>query len=116
MVAPAWIRDTETFWYRNRLADGCEFVFVDAAAGSKRPAFDHERLAKSLNALLGTEHDARSLPFFGIELTGSDPVRVVVGTQRVEVSLETYEATVLGPVLAGESQSPDGKWSVGVKD
>src|SRR4051794_24804105 len=43
-VVPNWIRDTEKFWYRNTTADGHEFLLVDAEAGTKRRAFDHERV------------------------------------------------------------------------
>lgn len=116
MVTPVWIRDTETFWYRNRTSTGSEYVFVDAVAGTKRPAFDHERVAKALGALLNAEYDAKALPFFGIELTEANTVRVSVEKQRVEIDLETYTATNLGEARGGESTSPDGRWAVSVKD
>jgi dipeptidyl aminopeptidase/acylaminoacyl peptidase len=114
-VAPVWIRDTETFWYRNRTDRGTEFVFVDAEAGTKRPAFDHARMATALAGVVEADVSPYELPFLAIELVG-EAVRAVVGDKRVEVSLETYEATVLGPVHQGETASPDGRWSVGIKD
>ncbi len=116
MVAPAWIRDTETFWYRNRTAAGSDYVFVDASAGTKRPAFDHERLAKSLSALLGTDVDPNALPFFVIDLRADNTVRFTVGSQRIAVSLETYDANVVGVAHPDEAMSPDGQWSVGRRD
>ncbi|SDU47120.1 S9 family peptidase [Jiangella alkaliphila] len=114
-VRPNWIRDTETFWYRNQTAEGVRFVLVDAEAGTQRPAFDHERLAQALGAVLDKEVDPAQLPFFGIELT-DDVVRVVDGEQRIEISLDTYAATILGPAHGSETRSPDGRWSVGVRD
>src|SRR6185503_6227412 len=66
-VEPHWFADdagqTNRFWYRVDLpGDRREFVLVDAAAGRRGSAFDHERLAKTLAADLGTEVDSRKLP------------------------------------------------------
>src|SRR5438552_6171007 len=76
-VTPSWIRNTETFWYRNTMSKGTEFVLVDAEAGTKRPAFDHARLAVALNSLVEEEVEPAALPFFALEHRG-DVVRVVV--------------------------------------
>jgi dipeptidyl aminopeptidase/acylaminoacyl peptidase len=114
-VAPAWIRDTETFWYRTRTARGTEYFFVDAEAGTRAPAFDHERMAAALGTVLETEVSPYELPFFGIEPVDG-ALRVVVGEKRLEVSLDGYVVTELGPVHQGETPSPDGLWAVGIKD
>ena len=42
---PIWIGESDHFWYPRTVKGGTEFVLVDAAAGSKKPAFDHEKLA-----------------------------------------------------------------------
>jgi dipeptidyl-peptidase 4 len=112
-VTPHWIRDTETFWYRNRADDGSEFVLVDAEAGTRRPAFDHARLAEALNGVVDDTVDPTDLPFVSIELVDG-AVRAVVGDQKLEVSLDTYAVTVVGPVA--ELPSPDGRWAVGLRD
>src|SRR4051794_16185822 len=53
-VVPHWIAGTKRFWYRNDLQGGRrEFVPVDTAAPSKRPAFDHAQLAAALSKQLG---------------------------------------------------------------
>jgi dipeptidyl aminopeptidase/acylaminoacyl peptidase len=114
-VGPVWIRDTETFWYRTRTANGVEFFLVDAEAGTKEPAFDHARMAAALAPLLDAEVSAAELPFFGIELVDG-AVRLVAEDKRIEVSLNSYEARVLGPSHQGETASPDGRWAVGIKD
>lgn len=116
MVAPVWIRDTETFVYRNRNADGADFVFVDAATGEKRPAFDHERVAKALSVLLDGEYTGHALPFFFFEPREDNTIRFAVGTDRIEVDLETYEAKKLGDVVPAEAVSPDGKWAISRRD
>ncbi|MFI9837501.1 DPP IV N-terminal domain-containing protein [Nonomuraea sp. NPDC051941] len=114
-VRPNWIRDTETFWYRITTADGVRFVFVDAAAGTKRPVFDHERLARALGGVLAEEVDPAALPFHRFEPVDG-AVRVVVGEQRIEISLDTYVVTILGSAHPAETPSPDGRWSVGLRD
>ena len=118
-VQPSWIRDTETFWYRDRGESGVRFVLVDAEARARRPAFDHVQMAAALGRVLDDEYDADDLPFVGIEVVdGGDAgaVQVVVGEQRIEIALDTYDATILGPAHPSEARSPDGRWSVGVKD
>jgi dipeptidyl-peptidase 4 len=112
-VQPIWIHDTETFWYRNRTAEGTEYVFVDAEDGTKQPAFDHERLAESLGRILDASFDPHALPFTWIDLVDGT-VRVTVDEQRIEIALDTYIATVAGPARKSETSSPDGRWSVGV--
>src|SRR4051794_32496225 len=53
-VVPHWIEGSGRFWYRNDLPGGRrEFVLVDTATPSKRPAFDHARLASALSGTLG---------------------------------------------------------------
>ncbi|WP_419999959.1 DPP IV N-terminal domain-containing protein [Streptomyces boninensis] len=113
-VRPNWIKDTETFWYRNRTAAGVEFVLVDAESGTRRPAFDRVRLAEALNGVVEKELDAADLPLYAIDFT-DDAIRVDVEKQRIEVSLDTYTATVLGTAPDGEKRSPDGRWAVGLR-
>ena len=110
-VVPDWVGDSETFWYRNQTPAGHEFVVVDAEARAKRPAFDHERLAKALSAALDQEVTAERLPFSAIELR-DDTVRFAVGPTQIDVALDTYEVTETGPIRMGDALSPDGRWAV----
>ncbi len=55
-VTPHWLEGNTRFWYRNDLADGKrEYILVDAEAGSRQPAFDHDRLAAGLAKATGKE-------------------------------------------------------------
>jgi dipeptidyl aminopeptidase/acylaminoacyl peptidase len=114
-VTPNWIRDTETFWYRNTTSEGTEFLLVDAVAGSKQALFDHARLAAALNTFADEEVEPAALPFFALEYRG-DSVRVVVAEKRIEISLDTYQARIVGPAPSGETVSPDGRWAVALRD
>ena len=114
-VQPNWIRDTDTFWYRNLVAGKPEFVLVDAATGDRRPAFDHARLAEALKGVLDGAVDADSLPIIELD-TVDGGLRLVARGQRVEVDLDSYTVTALGPVLPHENVSPDGRWALFVQD
>ncbi|HWG58911.1 MAG TPA: DPP IV N-terminal domain-containing protein [Candidatus Acidoferrales bacterium] len=58
-----WIEGTESFWYTKSVKGGHEVELVDADAATKRPAFDHERLAASLSSAAGQHYTALTLPF-----------------------------------------------------
>ncbi len=113
-VAANWIRNTETFWYRNRTDRGTEFLLVDAVAGTKVPAFDHARLAEVISGIIGEPVEPFELPLFRIELVDG-AVRIVVGERKFDVSLDSYLATAVEAGIS-ETPSPDGRWSVGLRE
>src|SRR6185369_13863763 len=57
-----WFRLNDHFWYRRTVKDGSEIVWVDAASLTRRPAFDHERLAISLSEATGEKYTGLKLP------------------------------------------------------
>ena len=61
--AVTWIGESDHFWYSKSVKGGTEFEWVDAATGTKRPAFDHEKLAAAINAASGGQYTALALPF-----------------------------------------------------
>ena len=52
-VRPNWM-ENDRFWYRVTTAEGAEFIVVDPAAGTRRPAFDHARVAAALSSAVGS--------------------------------------------------------------
>jgi dipeptidyl aminopeptidase/acylaminoacyl peptidase len=58
-----WIGTSDHFWYSRSVKGGTEFVVVDVAAGTKKLAFDHEKLAVAINAASGGKYTALALPF-----------------------------------------------------
>ncbi len=52
----------EQFWYRRTVEGGHDFVLADAK-GTKKPAFDHEKLAAGLSAAANKKFSALTLPF-----------------------------------------------------
>jgi dipeptidyl-peptidase-4 len=80
-VQPHWIPGGgERFWFRNRTTSGYEFVVVDAATGTRRPAFDHARLAAAMSMAADTSFDPWKLSFREIQLLdGERSVRFSAG-------------------------------------
>lgn len=68
-VTPRWIEDGTRFWYTVNTPQGKRYVLVDPAAGSRRDAFDHERLATALATASGQDVDTTALPFPAIQPT-----------------------------------------------
>jgi hypothetical protein len=58
-----WIGDTDRFWYSLSVKGGTQFLVVDAHALTKKPAFDHEKLAAGLSSASGRKYTALTLPF-----------------------------------------------------
>ena len=58
-----WIGDSSRFWYWRTAKGGYEFVLADAAAASKKLAFDHEKLAAAISSATGRKYIALALPF-----------------------------------------------------
>ncbi|MFI5073082.1 MAG: prolyl oligopeptidase family serine peptidase [Terriglobales bacterium] len=94
---PVWIDGTDTFFYNKSVEGGHSFVLVDATSGTKRPAFDHARLAAALSKANGKEYKAEGLPF--IEFRFADNQKAIefrAEDERWRCELETYSCARLG--------------------
>jgi len=58
-----WIGKTTRLWYRRSVKGGHEFVLADAATRERHAAFDHARLAETLNKAAGRKYTPATLPF-----------------------------------------------------
>ncbi len=128
---PTWIGDTHKFYYRRSLANGFEFVTVDADTQQREPSFDHARLAGALSSATGRAYTATRLPFqnftFNEQLSA---VEMTIDGARWTCVLADYSCRtpelprpgeirrgITGPVRGDQSAtaprprlSPDGKW------
>ena len=67
-VEPHWSADGNHLWFRRDVAGGGrEFILVDAENGTRRPAFDHARLANSLEKAGVKEVRKDRLPIDNLE-------------------------------------------------
>lgn len=113
-VRPQWIDKGTRFWYRLDEPDGHRFFVVDPAKKARKPAFDHERVAKALEAATGSPVDPTALPFKAIALSvGTVEFDTVDGHWRC--SLDTYDCTKIDdhvPSSPLEVRSPDEKHAI----
>ena len=92
-VVPHWFADSKQFWYRNDLTDEArEFILVSAETGTRRPAFDHERLAAVLAKTTGEEIQADRLPIDKLEFSEIGPeLRFTFQGKQWKCDLSSYE-------------------------
>ncbi|MBW3552201.1 MAG: S9 family peptidase [Gemmatimonadetes bacterium] len=113
---PNWIGESSRFWYRKSVPGGDAFVRVDAGAGTKGPAFDHERLAAALTAVRAdTTYTPVTLPFRTFEYVDEERVIEFVladSTWRCDVS--EYGCENRGPRPERDGRRDRGfPWSAG---
>src|SRR5579864_3075841 len=121
------------FYYRVAVPEGHEFILVDAAKGTKAPAFDHAKLAAALSAAAGAKYEAYKLPFTDFEMAGDSIVVDADGKRfRCDVAGSKCEEIAGGGGRRGrggrggggrggrgaiaQSVSPDGKRAVFIRD
>jgi dipeptidyl aminopeptidase/acylaminoacyl peptidase len=61
--AATWIGDSDHFWYPKAVKGGTVVILVDAEAGSKKPAFDQDKLAAAISSVTGHPYTGLKLPF-----------------------------------------------------
>ncbi|UJW35741.1 S9 family peptidase [Saccharothrix sp. AJ9571] len=113
-VRPQWIDGGTRFWYAVNTGGGKRFVLADPAAGTREPAFDHDRLAAALTTVTGQQVDPEALPFTAINPAGNTVEFDAFGEywrcRLDDYSLERAEFTPPGNPL--EVASPDQKFAV----
>src|SRR5215831_10652626 len=104
-----WIDKTRQFWYRKTVKGGSEFVLVDAETLSRRPAFDHERLAPSLSSAAGEKYTATSLPFTSITFVDNQGAIQFTAARSIwKCDLSDYACKKLGPApQLGQGRPPE---------
>ncbi len=108
-VRPNWLAD-ERFWYRNSTAEGTEFVLVDAARGTRTPAFDHSKLAAALSAAASTSFDAHHLPFTEFDLSADGKtISFSASLRRWNCDLQTNQCSAESPVSGVRGRGGPGR-------
>jgi dipeptidyl aminopeptidase/acylaminoacyl peptidase len=111
---PVWL-EGDRFWYRTTTPTGTEYVLFDAATRTRRPAFDHARLAAALSLAADTSYIADKLPFTSFEYVDAGrSMRVSIDTARgFACDLTAYTCRADRPERrpGTEVRSPDGRWA-----
>ena len=68
-VDPHWLKLTDRFWYVYETREGKTLYIVDALKGSKRPLFDHAKLAAEITKIVKDPFDAQHLPIEKLKFT-----------------------------------------------
>ena len=91
-VTPHWFAGNNCFWYRNDLSDKKhEFILVDARVGTRKEAFDHVRLARTLSKKTGRDIHPDNLPFKSIAFNNSlNELRFSANGKAWKCNLKTY--------------------------
>ena len=94
-IAANWFDGGQRFWYRNDLAGGKrQFVLVDAKAGARQPAFDHEKLAAALAKVGVSDASPDRLLIERLEFVTADNALLFRGGDKDwRCDLATYELT-----------------------
>jgi dipeptidyl aminopeptidase/acylaminoacyl peptidase len=104
------IGKTSRFWYRKSVKGGNEFVLVEAEALTKKPAFDHAKLAASLSAAAGEKYTPLTLPFMSITFVDNEQaIEFAAAGSAWKCSLSDYACKKTGPAPQGpfRGRGPD---------
>src|SRR5262249_35475721 len=95
----SWIDETHRFWYRKSVLGGAGVVLGDASALTRKPAFDHAKLAASLSAASGQKLKSVTLPFLEISFADKEQaIQFAAAGSLWKCSLSDYACQKTGPV------------------
>ena len=105
-----WIGESNHCGYRQETKDGHRWVVIDAVSGDRRAAFDHERLAESLQSL-GKNAESAKLAIT-VTALDRDAIEFSLEEKRYRFSAGDGGLSELGDVESSQapSRSPDGRW------
>jgi len=117
---PTWLPDGR-LWYRNRIPEGMEFVLVDPFEGTRKPAFNHARLAKSLTSHLEEECNPYDLPFDEFEFSEDNgSILLESGDIWYQCDLNSYQCSAIRGGRPEKTSStivsPNGKKAAFIRD
>ncbi|MDZ7683267.1 MAG: DPP IV N-terminal domain-containing protein [Fodinibius sp.] len=113
----SWSTD-DILIYSTRTPEGTRFIMADPVSGEKGPAFNHQRLADTLNKRIDRKISANSLPLRSLAFAnGGNMLEYQVGRTRYQTNLNTYETSKRPQeVKYTEILSPDGKKAAYIKN
>ena len=84
-IRPNWFKNSDKFWYEWKTSEGTEYYIVDPVAKTQVKAFDMERLAMEVSAIVKDPFDAKHLPLRKLELKDDNKFTFEVqSTEMVE--------------------------------
>jgi dipeptidyl aminopeptidase/acylaminoacyl peptidase len=90
-----WLKKGDKVWYLNKRGARKEFMLADVKKKSQLPAFDHDRLARSLVLRSRKKIDAANLPFSLIEFSDDQQsITFRIDSARWKCNLSSYACEV----------------------
>ena len=112
-VDAQWLPDGNRFWYRNKIAEGAEYVLVDPVANVRRPVFDNARLAAAMSLSRDTSYDPIKLPFSTFKFVGGErAIEFKASKKLFRCQLGPYSC-IVGDTVPDDRAfvvSPDSAW------
>jgi dipeptidyl-peptidase-4 len=120
-VRPNWLDDSVSFWYKTNTASGTTFNVVKLDSMKKVKAFDHERLADSLQVLFDEEISAKKLRIDQINYITDDSIKFTFRNKTFLLKTDSYTLNEVEITQEDDSEkshipSPDGRWLAFIKD
>lgn len=99
-VQPRWIGKTDSMWYNWKDRNGSRFTLVVPMSTTKKPLFNHEKLAAALALTHRKPVEANNLPFTTLNFTKDHKaIRFTVDSTRYDWTLATETLKSLGKML-----------------
>jgi dipeptidyl aminopeptidase/acylaminoacyl peptidase len=107
-LQPRWIGKTDSMWYNWKNREGSSFYLVYPPAKTRRPLFDHVKLAAALATAHRKPYEPNNLPFTTLNFTKDHKaIRFTVDSTRYEWNLATEQIRSMGRPPRGDSLPPD---------
>jgi dipeptidyl aminopeptidase/acylaminoacyl peptidase len=113
---PLWSKNGSLV-YRTHTESGNQFFKVDINGQKKSLAFDHKKLADSLARITESEVNHDKLPFYQVEFTSANNIKLSIKTKSYQCDLSSYLCHIDKLTKkSAENLSPDGKRAVFIRD
>lgn len=127
-LTPTWVESTSSFWYEVQTRRGKEYFLVDGVKLTRKPAFDHFKLAERLSKETGKEYKPFDIPLREISFNKTltemefllDSEKWVLNLKSKRLNKDTdfkprkqnqrHWAAVDHELKNTESKSPDSLW------
>lgn len=107
-VRPSWIGGSHAFWYIRHSPEGDCYVRVDADRKSRKPLFDHARLANAIQRATGRETRPEALPLGYAHLSRQgDTLRFVLNGHWWNYAIRKNVLSDAGPI---PPRGPERHW------
>lgn len=115
----SWVGNSDSLSYVENTSSGKQFIRIDAAQNTSRPAFDQQRLAAALSRAAGQSFTATDLPFDYFDYVENEgAIRFDAAGANWTCSLTDYRCRKSQSAAQDrmESISPNGLWAAYVQD